>query len=61
MTKTPTGSAFPWGLLAQAVLLIISIIEEVTSEKKKAQKGGPISRVARPANEVGFFTVGGVL
>jgi hypothetical protein len=37
MTKIPTGSAaFPWGLLAQAVLLIISIIEEVTSEKKKA-------------------------
>jgi hypothetical protein len=35
MTKTPTGFAFPWGLLAQAVLLIISIIEEVTSEKKK--------------------------
>ena len=29
MTKTPTGSAFPWGLLAQAILLVINIIEAV--------------------------------
>ena len=35
MTKaTPPMGGFPWGLVAQAVLLIISIIEEVTSEKK---------------------------
>jgi hypothetical protein len=36
MTKAaPTGSAFPWGLLAQVVLLVISIIEEIVEEKKK--------------------------
>jgi len=36
MTKsTPTGSAFPWGLLAQVVLLVINIIEAVVEEKKK--------------------------
>ena len=35
MTKTPTGSVFPWGLLAQVVLLVINIIEAVVEEKKK--------------------------
>ena len=29
------GSVFPWGLLAQAILLIVSIIESVVEEKKK--------------------------
>jgi len=36
MTKSPpTGSAFPWGLLAQAILLVINIIEEIVEEKDK--------------------------
>jgi len=36
MTKSPpTGSAFPWGLIAQVVLLVINIIEAVVEEKKK--------------------------
>jgi hypothetical protein len=36
MTKaSPTGSAFPWGLLAQAILLVLNIIEAVVEEKKK--------------------------
>jgi hypothetical protein len=35
VTKTPpTGSAFPWGLLAQAVLLVIAVIKEVVETKK---------------------------
>ena len=29
------GVAFPWGLLAQVVLLVINIIEEIVEEKKK--------------------------
>ena len=29
------GVAFPWGLLAQAILLVINIIEEIVEEKKK--------------------------
>jgi hypothetical protein len=29
------GAAFPWGLLAQIVLLVINIIEEIVEEKKK--------------------------
>ena len=29
------GAAFPWGLLAQVVLLVINIIEEIVEEKKK--------------------------
>jgi len=28
------GVAFPWGLLAQVVLLVINIIEEIVEEKK---------------------------
>jgi hypothetical protein len=36
MTKTaPSTGGFPWGLLAQAVLLVISFIEEVVKEVKK--------------------------
>ncbi len=40
MTKTlppvsNPGTAFPWGLLAQAILLVINIIEEIVDEKKK--------------------------
>ena len=29
------GSVFPWGLLAQAILLVLNIIEELVEEKKK--------------------------
>jgi len=32
--STP-GTAFPWGLIAQVVLLVINIIEEIVEEKKK--------------------------
>ena len=36
MTKAPsTGSALPWGLLAQVVLLVINIIEEIVEDKDK--------------------------
>ena len=36
MTKTaPHGSGFPWGLLAQVVLLVINIIEELTKDGGK--------------------------
>jgi hypothetical protein len=37
MTKAPipTGSAFPWGLVAQVVLLVIEIIEEVVEQTRK--------------------------
>lgn len=36
MTKsTPTGSAFPWGLIAQVVLVVIGIIEEMTKDNGK--------------------------
>jgi hypothetical protein len=29
------GVAFPWGLLAQVVLLVINIIEEIVEDKNK--------------------------
>lgn len=29
------GMAFPWGLLAQVVLLVVNIIEAVVEEEKK--------------------------
>jgi len=29
------GVAFPWGLLAQVVLLVINIIEEIVEDKDK--------------------------
>ena len=29
------GTAFPWGLLAQAILLVLNIIEELVEEKKR--------------------------
>jgi len=36
MTKAPpTGSSFPWGLIAQVVLLVINIIEELVEDKDK--------------------------
>jgi hypothetical protein len=28
------GAAFPWGLLAQVVLLVINIIEQLVEDKK---------------------------
>jgi hypothetical protein len=37
MTKTaPHGSGFPWGLLVQAIVLVLSFIEEVVKEAKKS-------------------------
>jgi hypothetical protein len=38
MTKrlpAPSGSGFPWGLLAHAVLLVIAIIAEVVEKTVK--------------------------
>jgi len=31
----PSGGSFPWGLLAQAVLLVIAVIAEVVEKSKK--------------------------
>jgi hypothetical protein len=30
----PSSGSFPWGLLAQAVLLVIAVIKEVVETKK---------------------------
>ena len=34
MTKsTPTGSAFPWGILVQILILVVEVIEEAKKKK----------------------------
>lgn len=45
MTKiTPTGAAFPWGLLTQTLLLLIAVIAEVVERSKKKSTGDPSRR-----------------
>lgn len=36
------GAAFPWGLLAQIVLLVITIVESVVENKKKRGGGDEV-------------------
>jgi hypothetical protein len=38
MTKAlPHGSGFPWGLLVQAVILLVALAEEIIERRAKAK------------------------
>ena len=46
MTKTaPHGSGFPWGLLVQAVILLVALAEEIIERRAKSKmREGDVSR-----------------